>query len=94
MEQILNGYYTSQGIPFYNLSKSVTFPQDQSLSIYSTIYSDQDIPWTIMSYKLYGSIQYWWVLSSLNKNYPFYSPRGEIIKIIHPNALKEVLKYI
>jgi hypothetical protein len=47
-----------------------------------------------MSYKLYGSIDYWWVLSSLNKKHPFYAPREKTIKIIHPNSLHHVLKYI
>lgn len=94
MKKIFNIYSTSQGIPFVNLSKSITFPSDESLEIYSTLYNDQDIPWTILSYILYGTIDYWWVLSSLNKNYPFYAPKGETIKIIVPSQMNNIIKYI
>lgn len=47
-----------------------------------------------MSYKLYNSINYWWVLSSLNPQYKFYAKRGEIIKIIKPESLSAVLQYV
>lgn len=92
--QIFNEYLTSEGVPFYLLSKSVLFPQDDSLEIYDYVYSDEDMPWTIMSYKLYNSINYWWVLSSLNPQYKFYAKRGEIIKIIKPESLSAVLQYV
>lgn len=94
MKQIFNIYRTTQGIPFYNLSKSITFPQDQSLQIYKYFYSDEDIPWTILSYKIYGTIDYWWILSALNKDYPFYAPRQGVIKVIDPLYIGELLTYI
>lgn len=91
---IFNVYTTYQGVPFYLLSKSVTFPQDESLEIYDKVYADEDIAWTVASWKLYGSIDYWWVLSALNPTMQFYAKRGEIIKIIKPSELDKVLKYI
>ena len=94
MQKIFNSYLTSQGIPFYNLNKSVTFPQDQTLDIYVYFYNDDDIPWTIMSYKLYGTINYWWVLSALNKDFPFYAPKQGVIKAIAPSRIGELLTYI
>lgn len=94
MNNIFNTYTTSQGIPFVNISKSVTFPQDETLGIYQTIYNDEDTPWTVMSYLIYGKIDYWWILSALNKNYPFYAPREMTIRIISPNYISKIIKYI
>lgn len=93
-QRIFNQYNTSQGIPFTLLSKSITFPQDDNLQIYQFMYSSQDVPWTIFSYKLYGTIDYWWVLSLLNKNMKFYAERGKTIRIIKPSMLEQVIKYI
>ena len=92
--KIFNGYTTYEGIPFLNLSKSVTFPSDDSLDIYAFVYADDDYPWTVASYKLYGSIDYWWVLSALNKHMKFYAKHGEIVRFIKPERIKQVLKYI
>lgn len=94
MKEIFNSYITTQGIPFYNLSKSITFPQDQSLDIYMYFYNAEDTPWTILSYKLYGSINFWWVLSALNKNFPFYAPKQGVIKAIEPSHIGELLTFI
>jgi hypothetical protein len=94
ISQLYNGYYTSEGIPFLNLSKSVVFPEDDSLDIYDFYYADDDLAWTIVSYKLYGTIDYWWVLASLNKNCPFYSKKGDTIRFIKPPFIETVLNYI
>lgn len=91
---LFNGYYTEEGIPFYLLDKSVIFPSDKSLDIYAKMYVDDDTPWTIMSYKLYGTIEYWWVLNSLNKEMIFYAERGKEILVIHPDIIEDVLKKI
>ena len=92
--KIFNVYQTAQNVPFYLLNKSVTFPQDNTLDIYDFVYADENYAWTIASYKLYGTIDYWWVLSALNPDFKFYAKRGHIIKIIKPSHLETVLRYI
>lgn len=94
IDKIFNQYTTEEGVPFFLLSKSVFFPTDSSLEIYDYVYVEDDTPWTIMSYKLYGSIAYWWVLSSLNKQSQFYAKRGEVIQIISPEHLISVIKHV
>ena len=93
MNKIFNQYRTSEGIPFYLLSKSVHFP-DNNDELYSYVYIDDNTPWTILSYQLYGTINHWWVLTSLNKNAPFYAKAGTNIKIIKPSLLEDILRYI
>lgn len=91
---IFNVYYTQEDEPFYFLSKSVVFPEDKSLYFYKKYYIQDDIPWTILSYQLYGTIDYWWVLAALNKSMIFYAERGETIWIIHPDNLEDILSNI
>lgn len=93
-DRIFNEYDTSDGVPFYFLGKSITFPQDKSLEIYDYRFAEDDIAWTILSYKLYGSIDYWWVLSSLNPKMKFFAVKGNVIRYIKPSMLQTVLKYI
>lgn len=91
---IFNQYLTQEGIPFYLINKSVHFPQDDSLEIYGFVTVDDDTPWTILSYKIYNTISYWWVLQSLNKDSIFYAKGGETIKIIKPSYIDEVMSHV
>jgi hypothetical protein len=93
MKKIFNQYETSEGIPFYLLSKSIHFPENDN-SLYKYVYVSENVPWTILSYQLYGTLNYWWVLSSLNKNQPFYAKKGYTIKFIDKSTLEEILSYI
>lgn len=91
---IFNTYQTTEGFLYHNLSKRVVFPFDESLDMYARYYVDEDVPWTILSYQLYGSIDYWWVLTSLNKDMVFYAERGNSVLVIRPDYLTDVLKRI
>lgn len=93
IDKIFNYYETTEEIPFALLSKSVNFPEDND-SLYDYVYVSENIPWTIMSYHLYDTINYWWVLSSLNKDYPFYAKKGSNVKFIPKSKLEEILRYI
>lgn len=93
LSSIFNTYTTVEGVPFYLLSKSVSFPVDNQ-DIYSYIYVAENIPWTIMSYQLYGTIEYWWVLSSLNQDSPLYAKKETEVKYIEKETLETILKYI
>lgn len=92
MNKIFNQYYTKENIPFILLSKNIHFPDDKKL--YDKMYVSENIPWTILSYQIYKTINYWWVLSSLNKNAPFYAKKGTEVKFIRKDTLEEILKYI
>jgi hypothetical protein len=90
---IFNEYDTTEGIPFKLLSKNIHFPESNN-EIYAYTYVSENIPWTVMSFNLYNTIDYWWVLSSLNKTQPFYAKRGNTIKYIPKSILEEILSYI
>lgn len=93
ISNIYNLYETKEGVPFYLLSKSVSFPEDSD-DIYEYCYVSEDTPWTVVSWKLYDTIDYWWVVSSINKKSHFYAKRGEIIKFIPKKTLEDILNQI
>ena len=64
------------------------------LDMYKSKFISTDTPWTILSYEIYNTIDYWWVLSSINKDYPFYAPEGTDIKYIEKSLLKNILSNI
>ena len=88
---IFNKYRTSEDIPFQMINRRIIFPDDKTLEIYGKMYMSSDTPWTILSYKLYDSINYWWVLSSLNKSSIFYAEDGEEIYYIKPEYINLIL---
>lgn len=88
---IFNRYTTREGIPFLNLTKHVVFPEDKSLDIYKTILISEDTPWTVLSYQIYKTIDYWWILCSLNKENKFYAPEGSRIYYIDNNYIKDII---
>ena len=90
-EQIFNQYTSKENVPFYLLSKGITFPLDNELDISQWIFNSENKPWTILSYEIYGTIEYWWVLVSLNPQNSFYAPENSEIKFIRKDIIGEVL---
>lgn len=77
------------------LSRSVVFPSDMTLDIYDKMYVMSDKPWTVVSYEIYGSINLWWLLYSLNRDKSmFYAPEGSEITYIKNEYLDEVIRNI
>lgn len=95
--------YSLDGCAFKLLDRSVTFPDNRNLDIYSSIYVAEDTPWTILSYRVYGTIEYWWVLSSLNRgtgkpgeerSFVFHAPAGTQCHFVKKEKLKDLLNII
>jgi len=80
---------------FYNLLNKVIFPENISDEIVDTITLQNDLPWTTLSYKLYGTINLWWTVYLLNKpDYIFKAKAATEYKYIKPGALGAVLQQI
>ena len=92
--QIFRQYKTKEGIPFNLLNKRIVFPEDKTLDIYESIYVTADTPWTILSYQLYDTIEYWWILCSINPSSVFYAKEGETVYFIKPEYLNTILENI
>lgn len=90
---IFNSYETSEGLPFYLLNRKIELPSDKSLYLYDDFLVSENTPWTILSWQLYNTIDYWWVLSALNPENKFYAPGGESIKFIKKEYINELLTF-
>lgn len=88
--QIFRKYTTDDGIQFNLLSRAVRMPSDESLDIYSTRFVNTNTPWTIMSYLIYGTIENWWILCSLNPTMVFYANEGSIIRYVKPEYIDQI----
>jgi hypothetical protein len=80
---------------FYNLLNKVIFPDNLDSSLFSEAVVTTDTPWTTLSFKLYGTINLWWVLYLVNKpKYIFLAKGGTIVKYIRPQSMGTILRSI
>ena len=82
---------------FYNLLSTVTFPDtlaDNFYSVYTVPYDN--ITWTDISNKLYGTPSLWWLICSVNKiNNPVEFPKaGTELKILDLSTVAQILQTI
>lgn len=87
-------YHTAEGIPFTLKNRSIAFPDDATNPIYQTKYISINTPWTVLSYNIYGTIDYWWLLSLLNNSQIFYAEEGSEIRIIDKEYIEDIIKTI
>lgn len=94
-ENVLN-LYSVDGYPHYNIGKSVKFDLKNTSSEYlEFFYVDRDMPWTTLSFKLYGTQHLWWVIVLVNGLNPIFNPeRGTTIAAIKPQYISYVLDSI
>ena len=95
-ENIFKLYQTEDREYYYNLKTSITFPSDIDDLYIDTFTLDRNVPWTIISYNIYGSIFLWWCITELNKiSNPVILPKtGTVIKYIKPQYIKEIITQI
>lgn len=93
-KDIFNDYKTAEGIPFKLFNKRIVFPEDKSLNIYSAVNITTDTPWTILSYQIYGSIEYWWILCALNEHNMYYAREGSSVTYVKKEYLQAILNSI
>lgn len=91
--QVFDRYKDDNGTIFFVPINNIILPQDRSIDIYEDQYIDTDTPWTVLSWKIYGTIDYWWILSQLNKdtNSHFYAKVGSTVTIIKPSRIGDVI---
>ncbi|MEO6584422.1 MAG: hypothetical protein ABIO05_08865 [Ferruginibacter sp.] len=86
--------YERDGMYFYNLLNTITFPTEINPLLYSNYIVNGNLSWQLLSYKLYGTIKLWWVICAVNQiqNPLIIPPAGTTLKILTANAVAEVLK--
>ena len=95
-ENIFKIYFDADNLPFYNLNKSINFPNNLDPSLFNVFIYDSVTHWPVLSYKLYETIYLWWLITEVNgiRN-PFILPEvGTTLKYIKPEYVQYVLGQI
>jgi hypothetical protein len=96
LENLFNVYRNDTNY-FYNLINTVNFPTDVASSLY-TIYTvpNDNLPWTYISFKNYGTMDLWWLICSANNiQNPIVFPKaGTELKVLIPSVVSAILTSI
>lgn len=92
-ENIFNVYKDKDGMYYYNLLQTVTFPSNLPLNLFDPYTIKYGDTWPVISYKTLNNTNIWWLLLLVNGiNNPVVRPTpGNIIKIPKPEVVKQVL---
>ena len=94
-ENIFKVYSNEDGQFFYNINNKIVIPETLDETIVNKIRLDRDLAWTILSYKLYNTMNLWWLLFLLNKpENIFYAKAGIEYKYISRDFIEDTLDSI
>ena len=80
---------------FYNILNKVQIPSNLDKTIVGNITPTSNMPWTTLSYKLYGSIFLWWLIFLLNKPEDIFTVKsGVTYMYILPEYIDDVITSI
>ncbi len=92
-ENIFNVYEDTDIGYFYNILKTINFPEDIRPDVYNFYIVQPGDTWPLISWHAYNSILLWWSICALNNiQNPYSMPTaGTKIKILKPIYLQDVL---
>lgn len=96
IENLFNVYQNTDGTYFYNILKTVQFPEDLDPQLYSEYYVQPKDTWPLIAWKFYKDVKLWWIICALNNisNAVAQPEMGTKIKIISPNIVRSILTTI
>jgi hypothetical protein len=89
--------YTVDDIDFYNITRKIVLPDCHSSDLYELYTIPYTMPWNLLSYMVYESIDYYWIFQASNpdkKLNPMMAEASDKIFIIKPEYLNDVLEAI
>lgn len=96
-ENIFKVYTTEdKNFYFYNIIKNIQVPKDINSNIFYNTVLQENTPFPVLSYNIYGTTYLWWLICILNdvKN-PFdVNNSGKTFKILKKEYVKPVLDQI
>lgn len=93
MENIFNVYQDDNGMYFYNLLQTITFPTDLPFNLFEPYTIKSGDTWPLISYKTLNNTNAWWVILLVNHiiNPIEFPVAGTTIKIPKPEVVREIL---
>ena len=95
-ENIFRVYQTNQNQYYYNILNTIYLPEQIDSTKTYTITVKQNMPWTMISYNAYQTIELWWLICLVNKIYnPIKNPStGTTLQIVQPQYVRQILDEI
>lgn len=96
LENIFNVYRDKNGMYYYNLLQTISFPDNLPLSLFTSYTIKYGDTWPFISFKTLNSPNLWWVILLANKiQNPVISPLpGTVIKIPLIQVVREILSQL
>jgi hypothetical protein len=81
---------------YYNLLNSIYIPTPLQSDTYYTITLNRIMPWTVISYDEYKTMNLWWLIVLANNIYNpiMYPPAGTRLNIIKPSFVPAIINNI
>ena len=95
-ENIFNVYQTNNGTYYYNILRSIYFPEDLDTDAYSTYITQPGDTWPFITHKMYRDIKLWWIICAVNQiTNPVGQPKANTrLKILHIDNVRDVITQI
>lgn len=95
-ENIFKLYKNDFNQYYYNILNTIQLPEDINPSIYYEINISKKMPWTMISFNEYQTMDLWWLICLTNKiNNPLeLADIGQNLKIIRQEFVKFILDEI
>ena len=91
-ENIFKVYQNAGGNYFYNILNTVAFADITDDNLFTTLIVNEKMPWPVISYNAYGTIDLWWLIALTNNvRNPLLLPVGNKIKILKPQYVGAVI---
>jgi hypothetical protein len=93
MENIFNVYQDEDGMYFYNLLQTITFPPNLPLNLFTPYTIGPQESWPLIAYKTLKNTGLWWMICLVNNiQNPVTPPiAGQVLKIPKSMLAREIL---
>lgn len=96
LENLFFVHTKDSGKYFYNIMKTVNFPEDMDPLFFTQYQTKPKDTWPLIAHQEYNDITLWWVICSANQIInPVKQPEpGTILKIPNPGIVRRILNKI
>ena len=96
LENLFYVFKRDNGQYFYNILKTVNFPEDIDPTLYTQYETKPKDTWPLIAHNFYKDVRLWWIVCSANQIMnPVKQPEpGTILKIIAPEMVRSILNKI
>ena len=96
IENLFNVYTNEDGQYYYNLLKTVYFPNELDPTIYVEYETKPKDTWPLIAWTFYGDVRLWWIVCAINNIMnPVGQPDvGTKLKILGSDTVRSILVQI